>query len=158
MDNPAGNRANHHPSVCLQSSVGRRVSTACLINDTDHQYLKSKHQKRQVHPSASTYPWGKPASGYWKRTLEYQKQKMPKSQNIKKGYHDSLRTISAIGRLNFWNGTGCLDIAFFTCFTTICLDPPCATILSHNDLARGMKSSTSRVQRAIRRNSDIIEP
>ena len=84
MDNPAGNRANHRPSVCLQSSVGRRVSTACLINDTDHQYLKSKHQKRQVHPSASTYPWGKPASGYWKRTLEYQKQKLPKSQNIKK--------------------------------------------------------------------------
>ena len=74
MDNPAGYRANHRPSVCLQPSVGRRVSTACLINDTDHQYLESKHQNRQS-PSLRQYlPMGKTSFGILKKK---------KRQNIK---------------------------------------------------------------------------
>ena len=61
-------------------------------------------------------------------------------------------------RLNFVKGSGCLEMALRICFKTKFFDPPCETILSHSILARGMKSSTSRVQRAILRNSDIIEP
>jgi hypothetical protein len=80
MDNPAGNRANHHPSVCLQSSVGRRVSTACLINDTDHQYLESKHQNRQS-PSLRQYlPMGKTSFGILK---EKEKRQNIKIKNAK---------------------------------------------------------------------------
>ena len=56
--NPAGNRAKHHPSICLQSSVGRRVSTACLINDTDHQYLdlvKTSKTSNPIPPPVLTH-------------------------------------------------------------------------------------------------------
>ena len=60
--------------------------------------------------------------------------------------------------LNFLNGSGCLDTAFFICFKINGLFPPCDTILFTNDLARGKKSEISRVQRAILRNSDMIEP
>ena len=71
---------------------------------------------------------------------------------------DNKRIISEVGTLYFENGMGCLSIAFRTCLSTAFLDPPCETILSHSILARGIKSSISQVQRAILRNSDIIEP
>ena len=72
--------------------------------------------------------------------------------------HDNLLIISDGERLNLEKGMGCLEMALGICLTTTFLDPPCETILSHSILARGIKSSISRVQRAILRNSDIIEP
>ena len=59
MGNPAGYRANHHPPQCLQSSVGQRVSTACLIYDTDYQQLGSilkwsKNLKKQKHQKSKS--------------------------------------------------------------------------------------------------------
>ena len=131
MGIPAGYRASHRPPQCLQSSVGQK-SKQCLPHKW-HWLPTTKKLKNQ------------------------QKQKHQKVK-ISKAYYDSLRTISVVGRLNFWNGTGCLEIALHTCFKTIFLDPPCATILSHSDLARGMKFSTCRVQRAILKNSDMIDP
>ena len=76
----------------------------------------------------------------------------------RKSNQDNRRIISDVGRLNFEKGIGCLSIAFLICFNIVFLDPPCETILSHSILARGIKSSICRVQRAILRNSDIIEP
>ena len=86
MDNPVGYRANHRPSVCLQPSVGRRVSTACLINDTDHQYLESNHQTR-LSPSLRQYlPMGKTSFGISEKIepVKISKTKMPKSQKYRK--------------------------------------------------------------------------
>ena len=71
---------------------------------------------------------------------------------------DNRRIISEVGTLYFEKGIGCLSITFRTCLSTALFDPPCETILSHSILARGIKSSISQVQRAILRNSDIIEP
>ena len=115
--------------------LAKRVSTACLINDTNYQQLGENLQK----------------------VKNLQKQKHQKVK-ISKAFYNSLRIISEVERLNFWNGTGCLKIAFRTCLKTLYLDPPCTTTLSHSDLARGMKFSTSRVQRAILKNSDMIDP
>ena len=133
MGNPAGYRANHHPPQCLQSSVGQ----------------KSKHCLPHIWHWLPTTRL-KPKNG----------QKSSKSKKVKsqKVFYNSFRIISEVERLNFWNGTGCLKIALRTCFKTSFLDPPCITILSHSDLARGMKFSTCRVQRAILKNSDMIDP
>ena len=64
MANPAGNRAHHRPPTYLQPCVGRRVSTACLINDTDYQYLESKHQNRHNHKNKSSKRKGKTKKVY----------------------------------------------------------------------------------------------
>ena len=86
MDNPAGYRANHRPSVCLQPSVGRRVSTACLINDTDHQYLESKHQKRpkSIPPPVLTHGENQLWDIKKEKTSKYQNQKCQNFKNIEK--------------------------------------------------------------------------
>ena len=59
---------------------------------------------------------------------------------------------------NFLNGSGCLNMAFLICRSTLFLVPPWFTIRSNNDFARGTKSFKSKVQRAILRNSDMMEP
>ena len=74
-------------------------------------------------------------------------------------YCDVICAIISFGEVSyFWNGRECLDIAFRICRNTLLADPPWFTIRLYSLRARGIKSDKSNVQRAILRNSDIVEP
>ena len=60
--------------------------------------------------------------------------------------------------LYFLNGPGCLNIAFFICWSTLFLVPPWSAFLRKSFLARGTNSLRSSLHLAIRRNSDMMEP
>ena len=126
---------------CLQPCVGQWVSVACSLMTPDYYQLDWKTLKlNQMVKDWLDHITKWTNLQYWRRN------------------QDNRRIISEVGRLYFEKGIGCLSIAFLICLSIAFLDPPCETILSHSILARGIKSSINRVQRAILRNSDIIEP
>ena len=69
-----------------------------------------------------------------------------------------LAIITSDGVLYFWKGWGCLDMALRICRNTLFSKPPWLIILLYTALALGMKSDKRSVQRAILRNSDMMDP